>query len=110
MLNEYFIPAVDNMDLVDPFFQQDGATCHTTRKNMTVLRSRFLGQMISRFGDIEWPARSPDLSPLNFFLWGYLKGTVYRENPTTLEQFKEAIQTEIRLIIPEMISAVMKTK
>ena len=76
---------------------------------MTVLRSRFLGQMISRFGDIEWPARSPDLFLLDILLWGYLKGRVYRENPTTLDQLKEAVQIEIRLISPEMTSAVMKT-
>ena len=47
MLNGYFIPAVDNMDLVNPFFKQDGATCHTTRENMSVLRSRFPGHVIS---------------------------------------------------------------
>ena len=76
---------------------------------MSVLRSSFPGQVISRFGDIEWPARSPDLFPLDILLWGYLKGRVYRENPTTLDQLKEAIQTEIRLISPEMTSAVMKT-
>ena len=50
MLNEYFIPAVDNMDLVD---QQDGATCNTTRENLTVLQSHFPGQVFSRFGDLE---------------------------------------------------------
>lgn len=108
MLREYFIPEADNMDLVNPFFQQDGATCHTTRVNMTILRERFPRQVISRFGDVEWPARSPDLSPLDFFLWGYLKGRVYRENPTTLDQLKEAIRTEIRLISSEMTAEVMK--
>ena len=109
MLKGYFIPAVDNMDLVNPFFQQDGATCHTTRENMSVLRSRFPGHVISRFGDIEWPARSPDLSQLDFFLWGYLKGRVYRGNPTTLDQLKDVIRREIRLISPEITSAVMKS-
>ena len=80
-----------------------------TRENTTVLRSRFPEQVISRFGDIEGPARSPDLSPLDFLLWRYLKGRVYRENPTTFGQLKEVIQIEIRLISPEMTSAVLKT-
>ena len=75
---------------------------------MPVLRSCFPGQVISRFYDIEWPARSSDLFPLDILLWGYIKGRVYRENPTTLDQLKEAIQTEIRVISPEMTSAVMK--
>ena len=76
---------------------------------MPVLRSCFPGQVISRFGDIEWPVRSPDLFPLDILLWGYIKGIVYRENLTTLDQLKQAIQTEKRLISPEMTCAVMKT-
>jgi len=76
---------------------------------MPVLRSCFPGQVISRFYDIEWPARSSDLFPLDILLWGYIKGRVYHENPTTLDQLREAIQTEKRLISPEMTSAVMKT-
>ena len=44
----------------------------------------------------------PWFIPLYFFLWGYLKSTVYRENPTTLDQLKEAIRTEIGLISSEM--------
>jgi hypothetical protein len=28
-----------------------------------------------------WPARSPDLTPCNFYLWGNLKDKVYRINP-----------------------------
>ncbi|KAK0177085.1 hypothetical protein PV328_001164 [Microctonus aethiopoides] len=36
-------------------------------------------------------ARSPDLSPLDFFLWGYLKGTVYHTKPRDLEELRERI-------------------
>ena len=53
-INEILFPLSRNtMDLIEPFFQQDGATCHTTRSNMEVLRNRFPGKLISRFGDIE---------------------------------------------------------
>ena len=45
-----------------------------------------------------WPLRSPDLSNCDFYLWGYLKGKVYANNPKTLEDLKENIQTEIRRI------------
>ena len=34
-------------------------------------------------------------------MWGYLKGRLYCENPTPLDQLKQAIQTEIKLISPE---------
>ena len=29
-------------------------------------------------GSIPWPPRPPDITPLNFFLWGYIKDIVYR--------------------------------
>ena len=108
MRREFFIPEVVNMTLANHFFQQDGATSHTTRVNLSILRDRFPRQVISRFGDVEWPARSPDLSPLDFFLWGYLKSRVYRENPTTLDQLKEAIRIEIGLVSSEMTAEVMR--
>jgi hypothetical protein len=41
----------------------------------------------------EWPPRSPDLSPPDFFLWGYLKGNVYKNNPHTVEELKNNITT-----------------
>jgi hypothetical protein len=46
---------------IDPealLFQQDGATVHTARNSTAVVREMF-GTVISRFGDIAWPARSP---------------------------------------------------
>ena len=76
--------------------------------NAQVLRDRFPDKLISRFGDIEWPARSPDLSPLDFFLWGYLKGKVYRGKPKTLNELKDAIRAEISLIGPDMTKKVME--
>ncbi|EFN65149.1 hypothetical protein EAG_00038, partial [Camponotus floridanus] len=40
---------------------------------------------------IEWPPRSPDLSPLDFFLWGYLKSKVYKTNPRNLNNLRRRI-------------------
>jgi hypothetical protein len=50
-----------------------------------------------------WPPRSPDLTPCDFFLWGYLKAKVYEQRPQTLEALKEAIRQEVAAITPEMI-------
>ena len=33
--------------------------------------------MIDRGGPISWPARSPDQTPLDYFLWGHVKSLVY---------------------------------
>ena len=67
----------------------------------------FPGHVISLRGDIGWPPRSPDLTPCDFFLWGYLKAKVYEQRPQTLEALKEAIRQEVAAITPEMILKVM---
>ena len=51
------------------WFQQDGATAHAANESMTIVRYMFPGHLISRFGDVPWPPRSPDLSTCDFF-WG----------------------------------------
>jgi len=40
---------------------------------------RFPDAWIGRGGPIPWPPQSPDLSPLDFFLWGYIKNNGYAE-------------------------------
>ena len=45
-----------------------------------------------------WPPRSPDLTPADFFLWGQLKGKVYKITPRTIEQLKEVIRQEIQAV------------
>jgi hypothetical protein len=54
----------------DCWFQQDGATCHTTHATMGMLEELFGPRIISKG---LWPPRSPDLMPLDFYLWGFLK-------------------------------------
>ena len=44
------------------------------------------------------PPRSPDLTPADFFLWGLLKGKVYKNTPRTIEQLKDAIRQEIQAV------------
>ena len=44
---------------------------HLVRNSMAVVREMF-GTVISRFGDIAWPAPSPELTISDFFLWGFL--------------------------------------
>ena len=38
-----------------------------------------------------WPARSPDLSPCDFFLWGTIKNKMYKTKPRSLQELKEKI-------------------
>ena len=108
MISEFFWPAIEDFDLERMWFQQDGATCHTTRPIMALLREKFPGRIISRFGDINWPARSCDMTPLDFFLWGYAKDRVYVDNPQTLEHLRTNIRRVMAEIPPEMCKKVVE--
>uniref|UniRef100_A0AAR2KFG9 Transposase Tc1-like domain-containing protein n=1 Tax=Pygocentrus nattereri TaxID=42514 RepID=A0AAR2KFG9_PYGNA len=55
-------------------FQHDNNPKHTVR---AFLDEQFPGKWIGRRGPVEWPPRSPDLTPLDFYLWGHLKAIVY---------------------------------
>ncbi|GBN06817.1 hypothetical protein AVEN_115949-1 [Araneus ventricosus] len=43
----------------------------------------YSGRCIRRGGPVLWPSLSPDLTPLDFFLWDHLKELVYRDVVTT---------------------------
>ena len=47
--------------------------------------------MISGNTDIPWPARSPDKSPLDYYLWGGCEAEVRRVKPNNLEELKEVV-------------------
>ena len=74
MITNFFWPKLDGMDLENMWFQQDGATSHTAAESRELLQEKFPGRVISKKADVEWPPRSCDLTPLDFFLWGYVKG------------------------------------
>lgn len=102
MLTDYFWREIENYDLENMWFQQDGTTSHTTQTNRALLQEKFPGRVISRLSDVNWPARSCDLTPLDFFLWGYAKDRVYANNPQNLEQLKTNIREAMAEILPEM--------
>ncbi|GFV51759.1 uncharacterized protein TNCV_1321151 [Trichonephila clavipes] len=72
MIANFFIPELNNHDVQELWFQQDGATCHTARATIDLLKDTLGDRLISRFGPVNWPPRSCDLTPLDYFLWGYI--------------------------------------
>ena len=70
MINEFLWPELEDMDVDDVYFQQEGAMCHTSGETIGLLRENFPGLVISRNGGYNWPPKSCDLTPLDFFLWG----------------------------------------
>ncbi|GFT62283.1 DUF4817 domain-containing protein [Trichonephila clavipes] len=85
------------------WFQQDGATCHTARATIDLLKDMFGNRLISRFGPVNWPPRSCDLTPLDYFLWGYVKSLVYADKPQTLDHLEDYIRRVIANIRPQML-------
>ena len=73
MLNELSFPKIEEDDMDDIWFQQDGATWHTLNLTIDLLRIVLENRIISRNSDVNWPPRSSDLTPLDYFLWGAIK-------------------------------------
>ncbi|EFN61939.1 hypothetical protein EAG_00101, partial [Camponotus floridanus] len=82
--------------------QQDGAPPHYARIVRDFLNERFNNRWIGRGGPIAWPPRSPDLTSPDFYLWGYLKNTVYRNRPTTRADMIQRV-TQACLNIPRQV-------
>jgi hypothetical protein len=89
------------------WFQQDGATAHSAWISMAVLKEMFPGRLISRFGDINWPTCSPDLSAPNSLLWGYVKSMVYETRPANIDDLKQRIRECLQGILDAMLQRVM---
>ncbi|GFY34620.1 putative transposable element [Trichonephila clavipes] len=102
IINNFFIPELNNHDVQELWFQQDGATCHTARATMDLLKDTFGDRLISRFGPVNWPPKSCDLTPLDYFLWGYVKSLVYADKPQTLDHLEDNIRRVIADIRPQM--------
>ena len=110
MLRTFLRPKLLEFNDTENFwFQQDGATAHTARPSLEVLREMFPNRLISLRGDIGWPARSPDLAPCDFFLWGHLKAEVFKCRPQTLEELKDIIHEKIANISTETTIKVMES-
>ncbi|GFV97149.1 heat shock 70kDa protein 8 [Trichonephila clavipes] len=90
------------------WFQQDGATCHTARATIDLLKDTFGDRLISCFGPVNWPPRSCDLTPLDYFLWGYVKSLVYADTPQTLDHLEDNIRRVIADIRPQMLEKVIE--
>jgi hypothetical protein len=69
---------------------------------MNVLGEIFSRRLVSLRRDVGWPARSPDLSICDLFLWEYLKENVFKYRPHTLPELMERIIEEVNTIPCEM--------
>ncbi|GBN47399.1 Acetylcholinesterase-1, partial [Araneus ventricosus] len=90
------------------WFQHDGEPVHKTSSVMLYLVEEFGEQIIGCGGFQECPPRSPDLTPIDFFLWGYLKQQVYATPPPTLQDLQRSITDACAKVTPSMLHRVQR--
>ncbi|KMQ83534.1 hypothetical protein RF55_19752 [Lasius niger] len=73
------------------WFMHDGAPAHFSVVACEFLNATYPDHWIGRGGPHPWPARSPDLNPIDFFLWGYLKSLVYNTPVENEEDLRNRI-------------------
>lgn len=108
MLEHFLIPQINQDEQQVPFyFQQDGAPPHFHGEVRAFLDNRFQRRWIGRAGPIAWPPRSPDLTPLDFFLWGFIKDKVYVQPlPANLNDLRNRINAAVAQVTTDMLKRV----
>lgn len=89
-------------------FMQDGAPPHHTANLHDWLNQNFPGRWMGRtsanlIAPLYWAPYSPDLTPCDFFLWGYIKSKVYRTQPESLEELQRRIEQVFAELPQEMV-------
>ena len=111
ILTDWLLPQLLNVDKFEEeklILMQDSAPPHWARAVRDWLDITFRERWMGRSGSIAWPARSPDLTPMDFWSWGDVKRTMYNEHSIeSLETLKVKIRAEIREISAEPRPAVI---
>ncbi|GBO33572.1 hypothetical protein AVEN_218360-1 [Araneus ventricosus] len=97
MLRDFVIPRLQQRRCLQDFiFIQDGALPHINRRVKHLLRQHFTdARVISGHFPTAWPPRSPDITPSDFCLWGFLKDNIYRKRPASLPDLKNRIRRHV---------------
>jgi hypothetical protein len=100
ILQQFVVPQVKDLQPTI-IFQQEGALQHWGRIVRDYLDATFLNRWLGRDGPFAWPPQSLDITPLDVFLWGYVKDKVYATKGTGVEDLK----TRIRMSSQQSIEA-----
>jgi len=96
-------------DSEDLIFQQDGAPPHWHQDVRRFLKESLPQRWIGSVGKDElvlqfWPPRSPDLTPCDFFLCGFIKEAVYVPSlTTTLDDLKNRITIAVNSVTHDIL-------
>lgn len=87
-----------DMDALYPegyYFQHDGSGVHRADEVRDYINQEFYR--------LDWPPYSPDLSPIEN-IWGWLKGEVSKDVPTTIDALKKSLRKHWKRITPEFLA------
>lgn len=108
MLKDHVIPQLKQRRVLSrTIFMQDGAPPHFATTVRQFLKEQFGDRLISRGCDIPWPPRSPDLSPLDYWFWAWLKSKVFTfQSPLgSIGELKQRIIEVCEGVTPQEFSA-----
>lgn len=81
----------EHVNQIGMIFQHDGAPPHFSLDVRRYLDNTYPDRWIGRGGPRAWPARSPDLTPLDYFFWGHMKTVVYQEEVDTVDELRRRV-------------------
>jgi hypothetical protein len=84
---QFVLPQLEDLQ-PDVVFQQDGSPPRWARISLEFLGIHLPGPWVERDGPIPWPPRSSDITPLDFFMCGYVKDIVYKILMSSLDEPK----------------------
>lgn len=91
------------------WLQLDGAPPHFSTNVRNYLDREFPNKWIGRGGPHVFPPRSPDLTSMDFFFWGYIKNLVYNTPPTTADDMKIRIEHAFATVTPDILRNVRRS-
>lgn len=110
MLQQFFLPVVQEWPNFDDLvFMQDGAPPHWALRVRNWLDEEFSLRWMGRGTDekpapFAWPPNSPDLTPCDFFLWGWIKSQVYTTPIANLDELRRRIEQAFAELPQDMVN------
>ena len=94
VLKEFLFTKIEEENIGNIWFQQNGATCHTAEATLDIF-CVFEDRIISHRADVVWPLQSYDLTRLHYYLWGAGKNKCFADKPETIDALKDNIREAI---------------
>lgn len=108
-INRILVDFIDMARVLYPkrnfIFHQDSAPSHTAKDTLKYLYKRRVDFITPE----KWLPKSPDLVPMDFFVWGYLKRQLWKHKCFSIPALKRAIIMEWKKLPQNLITRALKS-